>query len=123
MEGVLLNWDALLCDSERFGKSVGPCNSTILDRAVAFQLIVFLRLIAEPYPVIVRHREEKSFEDPVTGEKQNFPSIDDDPEVGLSVIVPAYDEEARRKSFNHPPVAFLKASICFFSSLNAGRSH
>lgn len=57
-----------------------------------------LRLISVPYPIIRRHDEEKYFTDPVTGQKEPFPTIEDEPTVELSVIVPAYDEEKRRKS-------------------------
>lgn len=65
---------------------------------ISFQLVIVLRLISVPYPIIRRHDEEKIFIDPVTGQKEKFPTIEDEPTVDLSVIVPAYDEEKRCKS-------------------------
>lgn len=63
------------------------------------QLIIVLRIISVPYPIIKRYDEEKFFTDPVTGKKEPFPRIEDEPTVELSVIVPAYDEEKRCNVF------------------------
>jgi dolichyl-phosphate beta-glucosyltransferase len=46
---------------------------------------------------VIRFDKEASFLNPLTGKTENFPSIDDAPTMDLSVIVPAYDEEERRK--------------------------
>lgn len=58
-----------------------------------------MRWITEPYPEIIRHKQEETYEDPVTNEKQKFPSIDNEPDIQLSVVVPAFDEEARCKLY------------------------
>lgn len=55
----------------------------------------------------MRHQEEKSFVDPVTGGKQNFPSLDDEPDLDLSVIVPAFDEEIRLPSMLDEAIEYL----------------
>lgn len=50
-------------------------------------------------PVIKRHKQEKTFLDPNTLGTFEFPSIEDEASVELSVIVPAYNEEDRSKCF------------------------
>uniref|UniRef100_A0A1B0D386 Dolichyl-phosphate beta-glucosyltransferase n=1 Tax=Phlebotomus papatasi TaxID=29031 RepID=A0A1B0D386_PHLPP len=55
----------------------------------------FLMGMTTPYPRIVRHKEENYFTDPVTQTRQEFPSIEEEPALDLSVIVPAYNEEDR----------------------------
>lgn len=42
-------------------------------------------------------KDERYFEDSTTGKKSLFPSISDEASLQLSVIVPAYNEETRRK--------------------------
>lgn len=49
------------------------------------------------YPTIKVYESEKQYEDPGIGEKFDFPSIKDPPTRSLSVVVPAYNEEARCK--------------------------
>lgn len=49
------------------------------------------------YPTIKAYESEKQFVDSGTGEKFDFPSIKDQPTKSLSVVVPAYNEEARCK--------------------------
>ena len=66
---------------------------------VLLQLCGFLLMVGKPYPVLVRHDEEKYFEDSKTKIKCPFPSLTDMPTVSLSVIVPAYNEERRRMFF------------------------
>uniref|UniRef100_A0A336MEJ0 Dolichyl-phosphate beta-glucosyltransferase n=1 Tax=Culicoides sonorensis TaxID=179676 RepID=A0A336MEJ0_CULSO len=46
-------------------------------------LLVVLRLISTPYPIIKRHDKEKYFTDPVTGQTEPFPSLEDEPSVEL----------------------------------------
>lgn len=50
-----------------------------------------------PFPVIRRKEEEKYFLDPATIKQVEFPNIEDPPTVDLSVVIPAYNEEERRK--------------------------
>lgn len=61
------------------------------------QVGIILKVTTTPFPHIVRHKEEESFVDSVTDERQRFPSLEDPPTLELSVIVPAFDEEKRRK--------------------------
>ncbi|GAB0098872.1 Dolichyl-phosphate beta-glucosyltransferase [Sergentomyia squamirostris] len=58
-------------------------------------LFIILKYMTTPFPRILRHKEEEYFTDVATGEKHKFPSIDEEPSVELSVVVPAYNEEDR----------------------------
>lgn len=65
---------------------------------VFVSLILFclvLYLTTQPYPNVWRYAEEKFYFDPATGEREAFPSLNDDWSVHISVIVPAYNEEER----------------------------
>lgn len=53
----------------------------------------------KPCPVVLRSEKEMSFLDPKTGKASEFPSLSEPWSVHLSVVVPAYDEEVRRKYF------------------------
>lgn len=53
-----------------------------------------MKATTTPFPVIKRFKEEEYFEDPA-GKKAKFPSINDEPSIDLSVIIPAYEEEKR----------------------------
>lgn len=57
-------------------------------------MAIIVKVTTSPFLVIKRHKDEEYFEDP-DGKKSKFPSIDDDPSIELSVIIPAYDEEKR----------------------------
>lgn len=55
-----------------------------------------MKISTTPFPQITRHKEEEFFEDPNdSGRKHKFQSINDDPTIDLSVVIPAYDEEKR----------------------------
>ncbi|XP_049530474.1 dolichyl-phosphate beta-glucosyltransferase-like [Anopheles darlingi] len=56
---------------------------------------IVLKVTTTPFPKIVRHKDEQFYRDPITGENRRFPSLDDEPTLQLSVIVPAFDEEKR----------------------------
>lgn len=60
-------------------------------------MFIIVKAVTTPHPVVRRHNNEKYFIRADNGDKENFPSIDDEPSVNLSVIVPAYDEEVRCK--------------------------
>ncbi|XP_053695742.1 dolichyl-phosphate beta-glucosyltransferase [Sabethes cyaneus] len=65
---------------------------------VFFLLIVIgiiLKVTTTPFPKIIRHKKEEYFENPTTGEKHKFASLEDEPTIQLSVIIPAFDEEKR----------------------------
>lgn len=63
-------------------------------------------LITKPYPIVKRNKGEDVFLNPNTNKYEKFPSLDDLPTIHLSVIVPAFDEEVRRKY-----VFFLRPGI------------
>jgi dolichyl-phosphate beta-glucosyltransferase len=52
---------------------------------------------ATPYPVVLRSKKETSYLDPKTGQTIEFPSLNEPWSIDLSVIVPAYEEEVRRR--------------------------
>lgn len=56
-------------------------------------------LTTKPYPGVERLEEEEFYKDPKSKNKIKFPSIQDPYSVNLSVIVPAYNEEERRKFY------------------------
>lgn len=58
---------------------------------------MFVFFTSETYAKIEVLEGENTFFNPSTKEKLAFPSIDDEPSVLLSVIIPAYNEEQRRK--------------------------
>lgn len=64
---------------------------------LSFQLCVVLIKTTKPYPKVERDEQEKSFLNTNEGVRIAFPSIDEPFSVLLSVIVPAFDEEVRRK--------------------------
>ena len=61
-----------------------------------FQLCLYLAITTKRAPNLSLSENEKRFTDPSSGERCLFPSINDDPTVTLSVVVPAYKEESRR---------------------------
>uniref|UniRef100_A0A182ILP1 Dolichyl-phosphate beta-glucosyltransferase n=1 Tax=Anopheles atroparvus TaxID=41427 RepID=A0A182ILP1_ANOAO len=56
---------------------------------------IVLKVTTTPFPKIVRFKDEQFYEDPATGDNQPFPSLEDEPTLKLSVIIPAFDEEKR----------------------------
>jgi dolichyl-phosphate beta-glucosyltransferase len=75
------------------------------------QLCIILKVSTTPFPVIKRHKEEEYFLDPVSGKKHLFPSIDDEPTVELSVIIPAYEEEKRLPVMLEECLEFLELKL------------
>ena len=61
------------------------------------QLYVFLRLTSMRHPDLSRAESEKTYRNPATSKEEPFPSITDPPSLYLSLVVPAYKEENRRK--------------------------
>lgn len=74
----------------------------------AIGLFIIQKATTTPYPFIKRYKEEKYFLDPETIEKTEFPSIEDEPTIDLSVIVPAYEEEKRLSKMLDECLAFLE---------------
>lgn len=77
--------------------------------SLAIALFIIQKAITSPYPIIRRHKEERYFLDPEIVENIEFPSIDDEPSLDLSVIVPAYNEESRLPKMLDECLAFLEA--------------
>ncbi|XP_073967200.1 dolichyl-phosphate beta-glucosyltransferase-like [Choristoneura fumiferana] len=65
----------------------------------AFTLLILISIviyaITNPYPVVEHYKEEESYNDPKSGSRQKFPSIEEPHCLHLSVVVPAYNEEER----------------------------
>jgi len=58
-------------------------------------LCILIVKTTTPYPVVLRSKKEKSFLDPKTGQTNEFPSLNEQWSIHLSVVVPAYEEEVR----------------------------
>ncbi|XP_041776581.1 dolichyl-phosphate beta-glucosyltransferase [Anopheles merus] len=56
---------------------------------------IVLKITTTAFPKIVRYKDEQYYKDPSTGDNRPFPSLEDEPTLKLSVIVPAFDEEKR----------------------------
>lgn len=65
-----------------------------------FQLCILVVRTTTPYPVVLRSKKEMLFLDPKTGQTSEFPSLNEQWSIHLSVVVPAYEEEVRRKYLN-----------------------
>ncbi|XP_055632213.1 dolichyl-phosphate beta-glucosyltransferase isoform X2 [Toxorhynchites rutilus septentrionalis] len=63
--------------------------------SIFLQVGIILKVTTSPFPKIVRHKKELYFTNPVTGNDEEFPSLEDQPSLELSVIIPAFDEEKR----------------------------
>lgn len=57
-------------------------------------MAIVLKATTSPFPAIKRYKEEEFFIDS-DGKKSKFPTIDDEPSLSLSVIIPAFEEEKR----------------------------
>ena len=64
--------------------------------AYSSQAMLVIRFTSSK-PDLKRYPDEKSFVDPKSGKRANFPSILDSSSRYLSIIVPAYNEEERCK--------------------------
>uniref|UniRef100_A0A4W3JRM5 Dolichyl-phosphate beta-glucosyltransferase n=1 Tax=Callorhinchus milii TaxID=7868 RepID=A0A4W3JRM5_CALMI len=58
-------------------------------------LLIIAHLTATKMPILNRFDKEKFFLNPISGEKEFFPSIHDPSSKELSVVVPSYNEEQR----------------------------
>jgi len=83
---------------------------------VTFTIAIFIcmKAITTPHPIIKRHKEEEYFYNPKTKERERFPSIDSDPQIDFSIIVPAYDEEKRLPLMLDEAIAFLNKKNCTY---------
>ena len=63
-----------------------------------FKLAFVLRTLSKPYASVVHYDSEHYFLDPNESNKKiKFPTLSDEPQIDLSVVVPSYNEEERRK--------------------------
>jgi len=60
-------------------------------------LLQYLLLTSSREPNLSRSQNERTYLDPSTKQRHEFPSLEDSASLNLSVIVPAYKEEERRK--------------------------
>ena len=83
----------LICNFEKF------CHSSSLKSSNHFlQGVIIVKVTTiDKIPIITRYESEKSFKDPHDEEMHKFPFLEDESSVTLSVVVPAYNEEARCK--------------------------
>lgn len=73
-------------------------------------LCLLLYATSSRLPVIVRYADEFNFKDPSQpGRKFQYPHINDEPSVDLSVIVPSYEEEKRLPSMLDECLEYLQA--------------
>ncbi|NP_001279879.1 dolichyl-phosphate beta-glucosyltransferase [Callorhinchus milii] len=82
---------------ERAGAGAPPLVVVVaaLVPAVLLLLLVIAHLTATKMPILNRFDKEKFFLNPISGEKEFFPSIHDPSSKELSVVVPSYNEEQR----------------------------
>lgn len=80
------------------------------DNAILSQLAVVVRVTTSPFPIIKRFKDEDYYKDPA-GKKSKFPTIEDEPKVELSVIIPAYEEEKRLPVMLDECTEFLEQKI------------
>lgn len=73
---------------------------------------IILRLTSTPIPKIIRYESEKYFLDPKTNTKIEFPSLlkedNNRPQVYLSVIIPAFNEEKRLPKMLSESIDYLE---------------
>jgi dolichyl-phosphate beta-glucosyltransferase len=79
--------------------------------AVLGVLMVCLYLVVttEKEPNLKLSQKERYFVDPSSGEKSPFPTIDEEPTLNLSVVVPAYKEESRLTPMMKETMEYLEA--------------
>ncbi|XP_046461850.1 dolichyl-phosphate beta-glucosyltransferase-like [Daphnia pulex] len=73
--------------------------------------LLFIYITSVTYAKVVRFKEEKFYLNPKSGEKEPFPSIEDEPTVLLSVIVPAYNEEKRLPAMLEECLHYLEEKL------------
>ncbi|XP_050299758.1 dolichyl-phosphate beta-glucosyltransferase [Anthonomus grandis grandis] len=63
--------------------------------SVVLSLCIIIIAVSKAHPIVLRSKKEKYFFDPISGTRTEFPSLEENACVNLSVIVPAYNEEIR----------------------------
>ena len=72
--------------------------------------LMAIYLMSDTYPKVQVFEEEKTFEDD-KGNKEKFPSLDDNASLDLSVIVPAYNEEDRLPKMLEECTTYLEENL------------
>ena len=81
-------------------------------------LLQYLLLTSSREPNLSRSKNERTFVDPSSKERQEFPSLEDSATLSLSVIVPSYKEETRCESCASKILQYFK---CLYSTNYDGR--
>ena len=83
------------------------------------QVCLYLVVTTEKEPNLKLSQKERYFVDPSSGEKSPFPTIDEEPTLNLSVVVPAYKEESRRTCFitTRVIIGIVVCSVCEFTRI------
>ena len=89
--------DAAVSESTSFRVRIGTEN-IIAPRVRTDSLLQYLLLTSSREPNLSRSKNERTFVDPSSKERQEFPSLEDNATLSLSVIVPSYKEETRCES-------------------------
>jgi len=76
--------------------------------SILLAICIFIAATTHAYPKITRSKKEKTFKDFSDGELKPFPSIHDKSSINLSVIIPAYNEEARLPSMLEECIEYLE---------------
>ncbi|XP_013196899.2 dolichyl-phosphate beta-glucosyltransferase [Amyelois transitella] len=74
-------------------------------------ICVVLYLVTDPYPIVMRYEDEKTYRDSKTGARHKFPDLEQPFSVNLSVVVPAYNEEDRLPSMLEETIEFLEKRL------------
>ena len=76
-------------------------------------LLLFVYVIyvtSDTYPKVQIYEDEKTFENDV-GKLENFPNLDDNASLELSIIVPAYNEQDRLPKMLEECVSYLEENF------------
>ena len=76
-------------------------------------LLLFVYVIyvtSDTYPKVQIYEDEKTFENDV-GKLENFPNLDDNASLELSIIVPAYNEQDRLPKMLEECTAYLEENF------------
>ena len=78
---------------------------------VIFLLLLFaIYITSDKFPKITVFEEEKTFQND-QGNQEKFPSLDDNPSLDLSIIVPAYNEEDRLPKMLEECTIYLEENL------------
>ena len=73
-------------------------------------IVFVIYVTSDTYPKVQIYEAEKTFENDA-GKLENFPNLDDNASLELSVIVPAYNEEERLPKMLEECVSYLEENF------------